>query len=1177
MKKILFVLCAAAMAIVSCYDDSQIWETLDDHESRIEKLERICTQMNSDISNLKTLVSALSEGDCVVSANPLATGDGYTLTFKSGKSVVIYHGKDGADGKDGLDGITPVIGVKQDADGKYYWTLNGQWLLDDAGSKIPAAGKDGKDGVDGKDGIDGEDGKDGIDGTDGTDGKNGVDGKNGITPKLKIEEGFWYVSYDNGTEWIKLDRAIYADYVPSIFADVEVTGNDVVLLLADGTTITVPLSKALDIVFGEFAADRLQVGVDVIIPYTIEGDVAESSIFLMTDKNDMFEAELQEETPLTGNILIRQLTDTYHEISGKVAVFVTDEEGHSILKLINIASGVLYPTDREDSFYLKPEASQVELIFATNREMKVDVNADWISLVQTKAVEEKTLVFDIAENTGTRRKAMISVSSGYKRFDVEVIQGGNNDFKINVDLQQFNSSEYVVGLYDYTNSAGHTLADVLGYDSWEDLAADMGDWDTQSNLQGNLVMMPYDLETGKTYGTRYNYNLGYMFDETGALVPDYSDLSRCYWTRWSDMDPFFRIGVRPEYVTVGDKFSFGMMFLRRDTGVEAVFEVNIAVSEYEDPQAGLYDDPAEPGEYHFPVNATYDVVRQTLDTDMNEAAEFVRKTFGLTDFEIFKGWRNGEFEGGFITASGESDWQNIELDVNGSMWGDDEKVVNAYWSSGFDVFQCNIWCNESIVNHVGETVRFAYKFVKTDPMSGEQTTAIIDVEITAEETDPEAGLYDTPAEPGEYHYEWNTEINVADGSYQYNFEVTPDVSAFVKNTLGMTSYQMYKEYLGGILTRSFILSDGEEKTTEYILLDVNGKYTEDWGEGLVNVSCSIGSMGFNWHGWLESYKLSGDQEPLSYSCRFEKDGIIAIVDHNISFVSKDPEEGKYSDYTPGNHEYEISDVFNVASSTPFTDEWLYRYDVIEYIKKTLGLTSDQIKAGVEDGSVSATLILAGVEYPGNQNVAINKSGAFVPDDSSEEDYILELRWGHLFDGETESYLGVYPIEGDEVNGMWTYWPYTYEAVGTTVSYQFKVVRHAAEGDVEIVIKHSIEFVNDPSACKFGICGTNTDWSGDITMTYDETYKMYFAENVAFMGSGNAFKIRENQTWDYGMGNFGLSRSKDIEADHYLNLTYGGGSENIMVNAGTYDIWFDRTGGKVYVMTPGNTPDMASAQ
>ena len=203
MKKILFVLCAAAMAIVSCYDDSQIWETLDDHESRIEKLERICTQMNSDISNLKTLVSALSEGDCVVSANPLATGDGYTLTFKSGKSVVIYHGKDGADGKDGLDGITPVIGVKQDADGKYYWTLNGQWLLDDAGSKIPAAGKDGKDGVDGKDGIDGEDGKDGIDGTDGTDGKNGVDGKNGITPKLKIEEGFWYVSYDNGTEWIK--------------------------------------------------------------------------------------------------------------------------------------------------------------------------------------------------------------------------------------------------------------------------------------------------------------------------------------------------------------------------------------------------------------------------------------------------------------------------------------------------------------------------------------------------------------------------------------------------------------------------------------------------------------------------------------------------------------------------------------------------------------------------------------------------------------------------------------------------------------------------------------------------------------------------------------------------------------------------------------------------------------
>ena len=36
----------------------------------------------------------------------------------------------------------------------------------------------------------------------------GNDGQNGITPKFKIEEGYWFVSYDNGSSWNKLDKAI---------------------------------------------------------------------------------------------------------------------------------------------------------------------------------------------------------------------------------------------------------------------------------------------------------------------------------------------------------------------------------------------------------------------------------------------------------------------------------------------------------------------------------------------------------------------------------------------------------------------------------------------------------------------------------------------------------------------------------------------------------------------------------------------------------------------------------------------------------------------------------------------------------------------------------------------------------------------------------------------------------
>ena len=55
-------------------------------------------------------------------------------------------GPQGEQGEKGEAGVTPVIGVAKDTDGVYYWTLNGSWLVDESGSKIPTTGKDGDDG-----------------------------------------------------------------------------------------------------------------------------------------------------------------------------------------------------------------------------------------------------------------------------------------------------------------------------------------------------------------------------------------------------------------------------------------------------------------------------------------------------------------------------------------------------------------------------------------------------------------------------------------------------------------------------------------------------------------------------------------------------------------------------------------------------------------------------------------------------------------------------------------------------------------------------------------------------------------------------------------------------------------------------------------------------------------------
>ena len=173
------------------YDDSKLWDSINGLENRVAKLEELCKQMNTNISSLQEIVTALQKNESIKSVATLPDGSGYLITFSSGKTITIYHGNNGEDGKDGYngtDGVTPTISVRKDTDGIYYWTVNNDWLLVD-GKKVKAEGTDG---------IDGEPGKDGEDGTN---------GKDGITPQFKITDGYWYISYDNELSWTKLGKA----------------------------------------------------------------------------------------------------------------------------------------------------------------------------------------------------------------------------------------------------------------------------------------------------------------------------------------------------------------------------------------------------------------------------------------------------------------------------------------------------------------------------------------------------------------------------------------------------------------------------------------------------------------------------------------------------------------------------------------------------------------------------------------------------------------------------------------------------------------------------------------------------------------------------------------------------------------------------------------------------------
>ena len=176
--------------------------------SAFEALQRLCNETNTNLSALQTIVTALQNNDYITSVDPLTEDGkvvGYTIKFAKSNPIVIYNGKDGADGN------TPVIGVKKDTDGIYYWTLYGEFIVVD-GQKIKAQG---------------------------TDGNNGADGSDGVTPKLEIREGYWWISYDNGTNWTQLGKATGEDGKDADSIKITQDENNVYFELTDGTVITI--------------------------------------------------------------------------------------------------------------------------------------------------------------------------------------------------------------------------------------------------------------------------------------------------------------------------------------------------------------------------------------------------------------------------------------------------------------------------------------------------------------------------------------------------------------------------------------------------------------------------------------------------------------------------------------------------------------------------------------------------------------------------------------------------------------------------------------------------------------------------------------------------------------------------------------------------------------------------
>ena len=200
------IIAAAGIIISACckYDDSALWDAVNDHENRIESLEQWQEQANSNIAALQQLVSTT---DYITEVTPVMQGDkeiGYTISFLNSEPVTIYHGE------------TPQISITQQDDENWYWTLDGELLTDGQDNPlrvnivVPQLST-GENLV-----------SQGI----------AVDADN----KEIVEEAV-YLSVDEGKTWTRVS----GENGDSFFLSVDSSNDDyVIFTLADGTTFNVP-------------------------------------------------------------------------------------------------------------------------------------------------------------------------------------------------------------------------------------------------------------------------------------------------------------------------------------------------------------------------------------------------------------------------------------------------------------------------------------------------------------------------------------------------------------------------------------------------------------------------------------------------------------------------------------------------------------------------------------------------------------------------------------------------------------------------------------------------------------------------------------------------------------------------------------------------------------------------
>lgn len=484
MKRLLLYLSSLLLLAGCSYDDSDLKKRIDDLDEKLSALEERVNTLNSDLSSLQELIS----GKRFISEITTDEDGGYTLTLVTAtgelSTIRITNGK---------NGLSPQIGIKQDSDGKYYWTLDGAYILNDNNEKLPVAGED------------------------------------GTTPEFKIEQGYWYVSYDHGASWKECGKAA-ADAEPSLFKAVSTSedGKLVYITLQDDTVLTFEIYVQFGIAF-ETTGGALQVGGTISIPFTLTGADADTQVEAIANNDWKAEVRLDEER-LSGTVEVTAPADSS---TGKVIVLANDGGDRTLMRTLTFVAGVLHVST--SSVEAAAGGGTVTVDVETDMEYEVVIPEEartWLSVADTRAdLRQEKLTFQVGANTtAAPRQAEVTLQTNGATIET-VLVFQNGDYGTEVMVLKVEAQSYTGTNAKYTNMVYLPLFGAVNVTvNWGDGTSEPVE--KSISTAANMISHTYEAE-----GTYFVTVKGTAAQINGRLTPKAVQPAITQLIQWGDLKP----------------------------------------------------------------------------------------------------------------------------------------------------------------------------------------------------------------------------------------------------------------------------------------------------------------------------------------------------------------------------------------------------------------------------------------------------------------------------------------------------------------------------------------------------------------------------------------------------------------------------------------------------------------